>query len=75
MKEILLGGGLLVTIFGLGGEAIKDWWRGNEAEICRLAHETMLDDRLNPEVPPALRRQYLDQQARHAISCAARGRD
>ena len=74
-KEVLLGGGLLITMFGLGGEAIKDWWQGNEAEICRLAHETMLAERLNGEVAEPARRRYLELQARHAISCASRGRD
>lgn len=73
--EILFGGGLLITIFGIGGEAFKEWWRGNEAELCQLAHETMLDDALNPEVPAERRRRYLELQSRHAISCASRGHE
>jgi hypothetical protein len=69
----LIASGFFATIFGVVGTFAESWLKSDQQEVCAQAHATMLDDRLNPDVPQQLRAQYLQKQAKIAIECARLG--
>ena len=75
LKEILFAGGLLAAAFGFGGKVAEDVWNGSETEMCEMAHQTVMDDRLNVELAGEQRRAYLEKQFQIAMSCADRELD
>ncbi len=75
LSNVLFAGGLLAVAFGFGGKVAEDVWFGDEAEICKEAHEAMRDDQLNQDVPAPVRAAYLEKQAQNAIWCAQRKLD
>jgi hypothetical protein len=75
LSNVLFAGGLLAAALAFGGKVAEDVWFGDEAEICKEAHEAMRDDQLNREVPARDRAAYLEKQAQNAIWCAQRKLD
>jgi hypothetical protein len=73
--SFLIASGFFATLFGVGGTIAENWLKGDREAICAEAHAAMLDDRLNPDVPKALRERYLKKQAEIAIRCAELGDD
>lgn len=73
--SFLIASGFFATLFGVGGTIAENWLRSDREAICAEAHATMLDDRLNPDVPKTLRERYLKKQAETAIRCAELGDD
>jgi hypothetical protein len=73
--SFLIASGFFATLFGVGGTIAENWLKSDREAICSEAHAAMLDDRLNPDVPKALRERYLKKQAEIAIRCAELGDD
>jgi hypothetical protein len=71
--EWLIGGGALLAIVGLAvGYLGDEQERGAtfRAEMCKRAHEAMLDDQLNRALTEAEQRAFLTAQLRVSIKCA-----
>lgn len=71
--EWLIGGGALLAIVGLAVGYLGDEQERGAAfrtEMCKHAHEVMLDDQLNGALTDSERRAFLTAQLRASLKCA-----